>query len=191
MHILEKIVFYNGRSRRCSTNSKSLFLSHKMTVHMSEVASTPIKLRAVLELRGKTATGIVIPGKIVEKLDSGKKPKVVVVVNGYTFRSSIAFMGGEFLLGFSADVRKAAKIAAGDAIDVQLKLDTEERKVTVPADLQELLNKNSKLQHTFQSLSFSKQRALVEPIEAAKANDTRNNRIRKVIDMLGEAGKQS
>jgi len=51
------------------------------------------------------ATGIVVPPEAVEALQSGKRPKVRVSLNGYTYRSTVAVMGGQFLLPLAADHR--------------------------------------------------------------------------------------
>lgn len=48
-----------------------------------------------MERGGKTATGIRVPAEVVESLGSGKRPPVRVTINGHTYRSSIAVMGGE------------------------------------------------------------------------------------------------
>ena len=51
---------------------------------------------------GKEATCIRIPPEIVEGLGAGKVPRVVVPVNGYTYRSTVAVMGGEYMVSFSS-----------------------------------------------------------------------------------------
>ncbi len=64
-----------------------------------------MRFRAVLQLHGKTATGIEVPAEIVASLGAGKRPPVRVTVNGYTYRNTVALMGGQFLLGVSAEHR--------------------------------------------------------------------------------------
>ncbi len=54
---------------------------------------------------------------------------VRVTVNGYTWRGSVARIGGEFLLGLNKAVRSAAGVEAGDEVKVELGPDTEERTV--------------------------------------------------------------
>jgi hypothetical protein len=44
-------------------------------------------------------TGINVRDKLVEKLGAGKKPPVIVTVNDYTYRNTIAVMGGKFMIG--------------------------------------------------------------------------------------------
>ncbi|MEO8744073.1 MAG: DUF1905 domain-containing protein [Candidatus Dormiibacterota bacterium] len=85
------------------------------------------KVRGKLLQAGKTATGIEIPAKVVAALGGSKRPPVRATINGYTYRSSIAPMGGTFMLGVSEEVRKNAGVARGDVVEVTLELDTEVR----------------------------------------------------------------
>jgi hypothetical protein len=39
-----------------------------------------------------------VPAKVVEALGS-RRPKVRATINGYTYRSSVASMGGTYILG--------------------------------------------------------------------------------------------
>lgn len=143
-----------------------------------------IRVRAKLELRGKTATGFVIPEDVVVKLGSGRKPQVSVQIHGYRYRTSIASMGGEFMLPVSADVRTNAGVTAGDMIDIVLELDTEPREVPIPDDLNKALNKNAVARKYFETLSYSNKRRIVTPIQDAKTAETRQRRIEKAVNQL-------
>jgi adenosylmethionine-8-amino-7-oxononanoate aminotransferase len=145
-----------------------------------------MEFRAKLELNGKTATGFEVPEKIVTGLGAGKKPAVRVTINGHTYRSTVATMGGRFMVGVSADNRALASVAAGDTVDVELDLDSAPREVTVPPDLARALKRDAAAKRCFDGLSYSKQRGLVEPIEAAKTDETRQRRIDKAITTLRE-----
>jgi hypothetical protein len=155
----------------------------KMEDHQKEDS---MKFRSVVRLGGKTATGIPVPEEVVEGLDRGKRPPVRATIGGHTYRTSIARVGGEFMLPLSADNREGAGVQAGDEVDVDVELDTEPREVTVPTDLAEALERDADLKHTFESLSRSKKRRLVDPIGQAKTHETRQRRIDKVIDALRE-----
>src|SRR6476620_9925640 len=84
---------------------------------------------------GKTATGIRVPDDVMTALGAGKKPPVSVTINGHTYRSTVATIDGQPMVGLSADNRAAAGVAGGDEIDVDIELDTEPREVEVPAAL--------------------------------------------------------
>lgn len=133
---------------------------------------------------GKTATGIKIPAEIIEKLGAGKKPPIKVTINGFTYRSTVAVMGGAFMVGVNAENREGAKVKGGDEIDVTIELDTEERMVEVPAELQKALNKNSAARKKFETLSYSGKKALIVPVANAKTDETRNRNIEKAMNNL-------
>jgi hypothetical protein len=145
-----------------------------------------MRFRATLQLHGKTATGMEVPPEIVESLGGGKRPAVRVTLNGYTYRSSIAPIGGVFLLGASDEVRKNAGIAAGDVLDVEVELDTEPREVTVPQDFADALDRDAEAQRFFDGLSYSNKRRFVLSVEDAKTPETRQRRIEKAVSNLHE-----
>ena len=60
---------------------------------------------------------------------------VKVTLNGYTYRSTIAAMGGPPCIPLRKSNREAAGLEGGETIEVRLDLDTEERVVKPPADL--------------------------------------------------------
>jgi hypothetical protein len=137
---------------------------------------------ATIESNGKTATGFEVPDSVVEQLGS-KRAKVRVTINGATYRSSVAVMGGRYLVGVSAENRALTGVAAGDVVAVALELDTEVRDVTVPADLAKAL-KAAGARPAFDALSYSRKRALVEPIDSAKTAETRGRRIAKAVEAV-------
>ncbi len=142
--------------------------------------------RAVLELGGKTATGIRVPADVVTGLGGSKRAPVHVTVNGYTYRSTVASMGGKYMLPVSAEVREHTGIAAGDEVDVDLELDTEPREVTVPPDFAAALDGNADARRFFQGLSYSNRRRIVILIEDARTAETRDRRIAKAVATLRE-----
>lgn len=145
-----------------------------------------ITFKTTLKQTGGNTTGIVVPPEIVEKLGGGKKPAVNVTVNGFAYRSSIASMGGEFLVGVSAERRAAAGVKGGDAITVTLALDTAPREVDIPPDFAKALAANKAAKAAFDKLSYSHKSQHVLAITGAKAAETRARRIDKAIAMLTE-----
>jgi len=149
------------------------------------------QFRAVIEAHGKTATGIEVPAEVVEALGPSRRPKVRATVAGHTYRSSVASMGGRFLLGVSAEVRHAANVAAGDEVDVALELDEETREVVVPDDFAEALAAVPAARAFFDGLSYSQRRWFVLGIEEAKKPETRVRRIDKAVARLAEGRGQT
>lgn len=140
--------------------------------------------RTTILTAGKTATGVRVPDAIVEALGAGKRPPVRVTINGYTYRSTVAVMGGKFLVGVSAEVREGAGVAGGDEVEVQLALDTNTRTVEVPAALQKALAAQPRARTAFDALSYSRKRTLVDPVARAKTDDTRARNVDKAIAAL-------
>jgi Bacteriocin-protection, YdeI or OmpD-Associated/Domain of unknown function (DUF1905) len=143
-----------------------------------------MKFKTTLLQAGKTATGFEIPDQIVEGMKAGKKPPVRVTINGYTYRNTVAVMGGKYMVGVSAEHRKGAGVEGGQKIEVTIELDTESRTVEVPADLQKALDKKPAAKKKFEGLSYSGKKQLVLPVIEARTEETRNRRIEKVIQLL-------
>ncbi|HEU4573249.1 MAG TPA: YdeI/OmpD-associated family protein [Candidatus Limnocylindrales bacterium] len=145
-----------------------------------------MRFRATLELHGRTATGIQVPADVVAALGRGKRPPVRVTINGYTYRSTVAAYGDEYLVGVSAENRAGAGIAAGDEIDVDLELDEALREVEVPPDLAAALDADPAARRTWDGLSYSNRRAHVLSVDGAKTPETRQRRIEKAVATLRE-----
>lgn len=146
--------------------------------------TTTARFQTTIELGGKTATGLPVPDDVVASLDSGRRPPVRVTINDHTYRSTIASMGGRFMLPLSAENRSGAGVAAGDVVDVGIELDTQPREVEVPADLAVALDGNAAAKRRFEQLSYSAQRRYVLAVEGAKKAETRQRRIDKTIAEL-------
>jgi len=129
-------------------------------------------------------TGIPVPPEVVEGLGGGKRAAVVVTVNGFSYRSTLAVMGGHHLIPFSSDKRAASGIGGGDAITVDLELDTAPRTVEVPDDLAAALSEAG-AREAFDALSPSARKAHVTSVETAKAAETRTRRIEAIVSALG------
>jgi hypothetical protein len=143
-----------------------------------------MRFRTSILQGGKTATGIRIPDELVEALGKGKRPAVRVTINGFTYRSTVAVMGGAYMVGVSAENRAGAGVAGGDEVDVDIELDTAPREVEVPADFAAALNKEPDARQTFDGLSYSNKSWHVLSIEGAKSDETRQRRIAKSVDAL-------
>lgn len=135
---------------------------------------------------GSNATGFEVPASYVEELGAGKRPPVVVTINGgYSYRSTVSPYAGMILLPLAAEHRNAAGVKAGDQVEITLVLDTAPRTVDVPADLADALDAAG-LRAKFDKLSFTHRKEHVRAIEDAKGEDTRKRRIAKAVDMLKE-----
>ena len=143
-----------------------------------------------VELGGKTATGFQVPDDVVAALASGRRPPVRVTIGPHSYRTTVAMMGGRFMVPLSAENREAAKVAAGDRIDVDIEPDKEPRGIDVPADLAEALGEDRVVREFFDSLAHTHRKEWVRWVEEAKKPETRSARIGRTIDAL-RAGNRS
>jgi hypothetical protein len=147
-----------------------------------------MEFRATVVLGGKTATGIQVPDEVVEKLDSGKRPPVVVTIGGYRYRTTVAAMSGAFWIPLAAEHREAAGVTAGQEVDVDLELDTAPRTVELPDDLAAAMDDAARA--AFDVLAPSHKKEWVRWVEEAKKPETRSSRIEKTVESL-KAGKKA
>lgn len=143
-----------------------------------------MEFAATVELHGKDNLGITVPDDIVEALGGGKRPKVVVTVNGYTYRTSIARMGGQFLFGINKAHRSQAGVQAGDQLTVQLALDTAPREVELPPEVAAGFAEHPEAGSYFATLSYTKQNEYVTWINSAKRPETREQRVATTLANL-------
>jgi hypothetical protein len=140
-----------------------------------------MRFRATVQQHGKTATGIEVPAEVVTALGGGRRPKVTITLNGFSYPSTVGSMGGRSLIPVSAQVRDRAGVAAGDEVDVDIAPDTGPRVVEVPADLAAALRAEPAARQAFDHLSYSGQQRCVLLVEQAKTLETRQRRIDKTV----------
>ena len=150
---------------------------------------TGVRFHSVVELGGKTATGIRVPDEVVEGLGGGRRPAVTVTIGTYSYRSTVAPMGGVFLVPLSAEHRTAAGLAAGDGVEVDLELDVAPREVSVPEELAQALATDPTVQQFYDSLSFTHRKEWARWVGEAKRGETRTERAGTALGAL-RAGKR-
>ena len=134
-------------------------------------------------------TGIVVPVEVMDRLGAGKRPPVVVNLNGYEYRNTVGVMAGKHMISISAAVRAATGLKGGDPIRVVLTVADAPRPVDVPPDLAAALGSDPEAGAFFAKLSNSLQRYHVDNVTGAKAPETRQRRIEKTVSLFRE-GKQ-
>src|SRR5438094_275736 len=143
-----------------------------------------MRFRTTLEMAGKTAMGFVVPPEVVESLGAGKRPPVLVTINGYTYRNTVAVYGGVYMIGVAAEHRAPARVKGGDVVDVDLELDTAPRQVDVPPELQAALAADPAARATFDKLSYSNKSWHALQVTGTNNPETRARRIEKSIAAL-------
>jgi len=144
--------------------------------------------RTVLHQQGNNV-GIVVPDEIVAELGAGKRPLVKVTIDGrYSFVYTIAVMGGRNMIGFSAAHRAASGFRGGDEVEVVLELETAPREVEIPPQLAAALAADPVAAAAFDKLSFTFRKEHARAISEAKADETRQRRLDKIL--AGLRGEQ-
>jgi uncharacterized protein YdeI (YjbR/CyaY-like superfamily) len=91
---------------------------------------------------------------------------------------------GCHIIGVRKDIRQAIGKQAGDQILVELEVDTEERLVEIPVELEKLLLKSKPAKKFFDSLSFTNRKEYAVWISSAKKDETRLKRLQLTLDKL-------
>jgi hypothetical protein len=145
-----------------------------------------MRFRTKMLTAGKTAVGFEIPPEVIEGLGAGKRPPVLVTINGYTYRNTVAVYGGVYMIGVSAENRALAKVNGGDEVSVDLELDSAPREVDVPPELQAALDADLAAKATFEKLSYSNKSWHALQVTGTKNPETRARRIEKNVAALRE-----
>ncbi len=148
------------------------------------------RFQARIEPHGKTATFFHVPVDVMDALGPKRRVPVEVTVNGYRYRSTVAPMGGKFLLPLNRENRAGAGVKAGETVEVTLRRDDAPRMVEVPEDLAAALATDDAARDAFASLSYTHQREYAEWITEAKRTDTRTRRVAQAAERL-KSGKSA
>lgn len=142
-----------------------------------------VRFRAIVE-PPEPMRGLEVPPELVEALGGGARPPVTITVNGHSWKSRVAILRGRHLLGLSNANRRAAGVAIGEEVEVELALDIEPRVVVEPADLARALDDDPVARAAYDALPDGRKREHVRAVESAKRPETRQRRIEKAIATL-------
>jgi len=145
-----------------------------------------LSFTATLEKRGPAAAVLLDEDQVRQVGEGAKRFPVLATVNGYTWRTTIMRMGGEFMLGLSRPVREAAGAQAGDSVEVALELDLAPREVDVPEALASALAKDPQAKAAFDALSFTHRKEYARAVAEAKREGTRDRRVAQTLEKLHE-----
>jgi hypothetical protein len=137
-----------------------------------------------LQARGPAAAVVLDDAQVEAVGEGAKRFPVVATVNGYTWRTSVMRMGGEFLVGLNREVREGAGAQAGDVVEVELALDEAPREVEVPEALASALAADPEAQAKFDALAFTHRKEYARWIAEAKREETRVRRVKQALEMI-------
>ena len=134
-------------------------------------------------------TGIEVPVEVVDALGGGRKPAVVVTIGSFSYRSTVAVMGGKNLIPLSAARRAESGTKGGEQVEVDVELDTAPREVALPEDLSVALAGDPVAKAFYETLSYSSRLKHALSVGDARTPETRARRVEMVMNML-RAGKK-
>jgi hypothetical protein len=140
--------------------------------------------KAQLQARGPAAAVVLDDAQVAIVGEGAKRFPVVATVNGYTWRTSVARMGGEFVLGLSKEVRQGAGAQAGDEVDVTIELDAAPREVEVPEALAVALAADPEASAAFGRMAFTHRKEYARWVAEAKREETRQRRVVQAVEMI-------
>lgn len=143
-----------------------------------------LELKATLVARGPAAAVVLDDEQVAAVGEGAKRFPVSATVNGFTWRTTVTRMRGEFLLGLNREVRESAGVEAGDAVEITIELDTEPREVDVPEALAGALASDSEARAAFERLAFTHRKQYARWIAEAKREETRERRLARALEML-------
>jgi hypothetical protein len=143
-----------------------------------------LELSTVLQKRGPAAAVVLGEAQVAAIGEGKKRFPVVATINGYTWRTTVTRMGGEFLLGLNKEVRQGAGAEAGDTVDVAIALDTEERTVDVPEALARALAGDPEAKARYDALAFTHRKEFARWVAEAKREETRERRVAQALEMI-------
>ena len=141
-----------------------------------------------LQSRGPGTAVILTDDQVAAVGEGAKRFPVAATINGYTWRSTVVRMRGEFMLGLSRENREAAGVQAGETVTVAVRLDSEPRTVEIPEALVAALKQHPEVQQRFDGLAYTHRKEYARWIDEAKRDETRERRVAQAIEMI-RAGK--
>jgi len=148
---------------------------------------TTASFSAVLELSGRTATGIEVPADVLTALGGSRRPAVSVTIGAHRWSTTLGSMGGRTMIPVSAENRTAAGITAGETLQVRLELETAPPPLALPDDLAAALDAGPGLRAAFDRLAPSRRKEHVRSVVDAKKPETRQRRVTAVVDQVRDA----
>lgn len=130
------------------------------------------------------AAGVEVPEEVVRSFQAGPRPPVEVSIHGHRWRTRIALMRGQILVGLSAANCAASGVKLGDWIEVELTLDEAPRNVDLPSDVAAALDQVPGARASFEGLAFGLRRKLIEELESSKTEETRKRRLQRLFELL-------
>jgi hypothetical protein len=145
------------------------------------------RFTAVLEHARGGGAVVLVPPDVATALGGLKQMRVFVRINDTDFKSSTYPYGGRGLfLGVHKAVREAAGVEFGQEASFEVTRDDSPRVLELAPEFDAALSAEPALRSRFDAMSFTRRRALADPIAEAKKPETRSARLEKALATLRE-----
>ncbi len=148
------------------------------------VAARKHTFQAPIEAGRGGGAFVVVPFSVEEAFGTRGQVRVKGTIDGHAFRSSIASMYGEHLLGLHKVTREQIGKTIGDTVTLVIEVDTDERVVTIPDDLRRALAGNATTKKAFDGLAYTHRKEYVQWVESAKKPETRARRVAETVSRI-------
>jgi Domain of unknown function (DUF1905)/Bacteriocin-protection, YdeI or OmpD-Associated len=133
---------------------------------------------------GKGGHWVVVPDAVMSDLTDKARAKVKATFNGVPYRGSIVRYSGAYVLGVTKAIIKQTGASPGDPLEVSVKLDTAERTVALPPELQEAFTADPTLRTSWEALSYTRRKERARALEEARRPETRARRLEGILREL-------
>ena len=143
-----------------------------------------ITFTAIIHRREGGGAFIDFPYSIEETFGVKGRIPVNALIDGLPYQGSLVNLGNPLhMLLIKKEIREKLGKDRGDEVQIILELDTSERTIAIPEDVQVMLKKES-LTVTFKRLAYSHKKEYIQWIDSAKRSETREKRIISMIGMI-------
>ena len=143
-----------------------------------------LTITAELVARGPAAAFVLDAEQVATVGEGAKRFPVAATVNGFTWRTTVTRMRGEFLVGLSRAVREAAGVQAGDTATLSLELDTAPREVEMPPALSAALDADPVARAAFDAMAYTHRKEYARWVAEGKREETRERRVARALEMI-------
>jgi hypothetical protein len=149
-----------------------------------KAAMKQYKFKATIQAGIGGGAGVIFPYDVEQEFGVKGRVPVRATLEGIPYRGSLAKYGPtSHMLGVLKGIREQIGKGPGDVIEVVVWKDDEERTVEIPAEFESLLKKAGLLA-SFEKLSYTNRKEYCRWITGAKREETRQQRLKKAIEML-------
>jgi hypothetical protein len=124
-----------------------------------------------------------VPVEVSEGFKKRGHVPVAGTLNGIPTRSTLVPIGGgRHRLFVNGEIRKKASVGEGDSVEIYLALDEEPRKLPMPPEFREALERNEKAGEAWEKMAPSHRKEILAYLNSLKSPDTLKRNVERAIN---------